>query len=146
VTVQVIADGVHSHPSVVRLAYAAVGPGRCVAITDGIQALGLPDGHYTYNGIAYEACNGAARYKDGTLIGTALGLNRVLARLADFTGCSQATAIRTATKNAAGVLGIDRQTGSIEVGQDADLVLLDSDFSVHTTVVAGRIVYRDNGD
>lgn len=146
VTVQVIADGVHSHPCVVRLAYAAMGADQFVTITDGIQALGLPDGHYTYNGIPYEACDGAARYKDGTLIGTALGLNRVLARFADFTGCSQATAIRTVTKNAAGVLGIDKQTGSIEVGYDADLVLLDNDFSVHTTVIAGRIVYQNNGD
>ncbi len=146
VTVQVIADGVHSHPSVVRLAWAAVGPGRFVTITDGMQALGLPDGHYTYNDIPYEARDGAARYKDGTLIGTALGLNRILARLIQFTGCSTATAIRTVTENAAAVLGLNKKTGSIAIGYDADLVLLNEDLSVHTTVVAGRVVYQSSGD
>ncbi|MDY0355960.1 MAG: N-acetylglucosamine-6-phosphate deacetylase [Sedimentisphaerales bacterium] len=146
VTVQVIADGVHIHPSVVRLAYTGLGPDRFVTITDGMQALGLPDGHYTYNGIPYEARDGAARYKDGTLIGTALGLNRILARLAEFTGCSTATAIRTVTENAAAVLGIDKKTGSIAVGYDADLVVLEEDLSVHTTVVAGRVVHQKCGD
>jgi N-acetylglucosamine-6-phosphate deacetylase len=146
VTVQVIADGVHSHPSVVRLAWAAVGPGRFVTITDGMQALGLPDGHYTYNDIPYEARDGAARYKDGTLIGTALGLNRILARLIQFTGCSTATAIRTVTENAAAVLGLNKKTGSIAIGYDADLVLLNEDLSVYTTVVAGRVVYQSSGD
>lgn len=146
VTVQVIADGVHLHPSVVRLVFAAVGPGRFVTITDGMQALGLPDGHYTYNDIPYEARDGAARYKDGTLIGTAVGLNRILARLVQFTGCSTATAIRTVTENAAAVLGIDTKTGAIAVGYDADLVVLEEDLSVHTTVVAGRVVYQNNGD
>lgn len=146
VTVQVIADGVHSHPSVVRLAYAAVGPGRFVTITDGMQALGLPDGHYTYNDIPYEARDGAARYKDGTLIGTALGLNRILARLIQFTGCSTATAIRTVTENAAAVLGLNKKTGSIAIGYDADLVLLNEDLSVYTTVVAGRVVYQNDDD
>lgn len=146
VTVQVIADGVHLHPSVVRLVFAAVGPGRFVTITDGMQALGLPDGHYTYNDIPYEARDGAARYKDGTLIGTAVGLNRILARLVQFTGCSTATAIRTVTENAAAVLGLDGRTGSIKVGYDADLVLLEEDLSVHTTIVAGRVIYQNNGD
>lgn len=146
VTVQVIADSVHLHPSVVRLVFAAVGPGRFVTITDGMQALGLPDGHYTYNDIPYEARDGAARYKDGTLIGTALGLNRILARLVQFTGCSTATAIRTVTENAAAVLGIDTKTGAIAVGYDADLVVLEEDLSVHTTVVAGQVVYQNNGD
>ncbi|MDI6451651.1 N-acetylglucosamine-6-phosphate deacetylase [Anaerobaca lacustris] len=146
VTVQVIADGVHLHPSVVRLVFAAVGASRFVTITDGMQALGLPDGHYTYNDILYEARDGAARYKDGTLIGTALGLNRILARLVQFAGCSPATAIRTVTENPAAILGIGERAGSIKVGYDADLVLLEEDLAVHATLVGGRVVYQNNGD
>lgn len=142
VTVQVITDGVHLHPSVVRLTYAALGPERFVTITDGMQALGLPDGHYTYNDLPYEARNGTARYQDGTLIGTALGLNQMLARLVAFTGCSPTTAIHTVTENAASVLGLGQKTGSIQAGYDADLVLLEEDWAVHTTIVAGRIVYQ----
>lgn len=145
VTVQVIVDGVHLHPSVVRLSYAALGPERFVTITDGMQALGLPDGPYTYNNLPYEARNGTARYQDGTLIGTALGLNEMLGRLVEFTGCSPAVAIRTVTENAASVLGLDKKTGSIRAGYDADLVLIEEDWSVHTTIVAGRVVYQADG-
>jgi len=142
VTCQVITDGVHSHPSVVRLAYNAVGPERFVTITDGMQAMGLPDGRYVYNDIEYEARDGAARYKNGTLIGTALGLNQMLARLIRFTGCSLPTAIDTVTKNAAAVLGMTDTKGSIAKGRDADLVILDSDLGVHATIVAGQVVYQ----
>jgi len=142
ITCQVITDGVHIHPSIVRLAYAALGADRFVTITDGIQALGLPDGKYVYNGVEYEARDGAARYADGTLIGTALGLNHMLARLTDFTGCSRIEAVNTATRNAAAVLGLQDAKGTIETGKDADLVLLNKDWSVHATIVGGTVVYQ----
>jgi N-acetylglucosamine-6-phosphate deacetylase len=142
VTCQVITDGVHSHPSIVRLAYHAIGPGRFVTITDGMQAMGLPDGRYVYNGIEYESKDGAARYENGTLIGTALGLNQMLARLVRFTGCAMSTAIKTVTENAARILGLEQTKGSISSGKDADLVILDDDFSVYATIVAGRLVYQ----
>jgi N-acetylglucosamine-6-phosphate deacetylase len=142
VTCQVITDGVHIHPSVIRLAYAALGPRRWVTITDGMQAMGLPDGRYVYNGIEYEAKDGAARYKNGTLIGTALGLNQMLARLIQFTGCPMSVAIKTVTENATEVLGLAQTKGSISAGKDADLVILDNDLSVYATLVAGRVVYQ----
>jgi len=142
VTAQVISDGVHLHPSIVRMAYEALGPERVVSITDGMQAMGLPDGRYVFNGKPYEAKDGAARYKDGTLIGTAVGLNEIIARLARFTGCSLATAIGAATQNAARVIGLQNRKGSIEAGYDADLVLLGQDMSVKTTILGGRVIYQ----
>jgi N-acetylglucosamine-6-phosphate deacetylase len=140
VTCQVITDGVHIHPSVLRLAYRQLGPERFVTITDGMQAMSLPDGRYVYNGIDYETKDGTARYEDGTLIGTALGLNSMLARLTRFTGCPMSVAIETATRNAAGVLGLAAMRGSISTGRDADLVILEDDLAVHATIVAGRVV------
>jgi N-acetylglucosamine-6-phosphate deacetylase len=145
VTCQVIADGVHIHPSVLRLAYRELGPERFVTITDGMQAMGLPDGRYVYNGIEYQAKDGAARYTDGTLIGTALGLNRMLERLIEYTGCPLPAAIATATRNAAEILGLGDTSGSIAQGKDADLVILDDDLAVYATVVAGRVVYQRPG-
>ncbi len=142
ISCQVITDGVHIHPSVIRLAFNAVGPGRFVTITDGMHAMGLPDGQYTYNNLQYESRDGTARYKDGTLIGTALGLNHMLARLTRFTQCSLAVAIRTVTENAARVLGLSKKKGSVAPGKDADLVILDDGFSVRATIVAGRVVYQ----
>ena len=141
VTAQLITDGVHIHPAVVRLVFEALGPGRTIPITDGMQAMGLPDGRYVYNGIEYESRKGTARYKDGTLIGTALGLSQMVKRLMDFTGCPLGAAIRTAAENPARLLGLLNTKGAIEIGRDADLILLDEDLSIHTTIVAGKIIF-----
>jgi len=72
ITAQIIPDGVHIHPAVLRFAFELLGPERTVPITDGMQAIGLGDGKFVYNGIEYESKDGTARYADGTLIGTAL--------------------------------------------------------------------------
>ncbi len=142
VSAQLISDGVHIHPAVLRLAFETLGPGRSVAITDGMQAIGLGDGIFVYNGVEYESKEGVARYKDGTLIGTALGLNQMLQRLMAFTGCLLDAAIRTVTENPARLLGFDHSKGSIAAGKDADLALLEDDLSVCTTIVAGRVVWE----
>jgi len=142
VTAQLIADGVHIHPSVIKLTFEILGPERIVLITDGMQAMGLPDGKYIYNGVEYESRDGAARYKDGTLIGTALGLSELVKRLISFTGCGLDVAVRMVTENPAKVLGLANRKGSISIGKDADLVLLDEDLSVQSTIVGGRIVFE----
>ncbi len=141
VTCQAIIDGVHIHPAVVRIAFQALGPQRLVTITDGMQALGLPDGHYVYKGLPYETRNGTAYYVDGTLIGTAVALDRMLARLVEYTGCTPADAIKTVTENPARTLRLEQTKGRIAPGYDADLVLLDPGFSAATTIVGGRIVW-----
>ncbi len=107
-----------------------------------MHAMGLPDGRYVYNGLEYESKAGAARYKDGTLIGTAIGLSQLVARLVQFTHSPIPVAIKTVTENAAKVLGLAKTKGSLAPGKDADLVILDDDLSVHATIVAGRIVYQ----
>ena len=143
ITAQLIPDGVHIHPSVVKLAYDTLGPNRTIPITDGMQALGLGDGKFIYNGIEYESKNGTARYEDGTLIGTALGLSQLLERLTSFTGCPFESAIKAVTQKTAELLGIEDKKGSIAPGKDADLVLLDRNYSVYTTIVAGKIVFPE---
>lgn len=140
-SVQIISDGVHIHPPVVKLAFEIIGVERLITITDGMQAMGLPDGKYIYNGIEYESKNGTARYHDGTLIGTSLGLSQLVRRLMKFTNCPLDFAIKTVTENPAKLLGIDDQKGTIAVGKDADLVIIDSDYSVWSTIVDGRIVF-----
>jgi N-acetylglucosamine-6-phosphate deacetylase len=143
VSAQVIFDGVHIHPSVLRLAFKLLGAERVVPITDGMQAMGMPDGKYVYNGVEYEAKEGAARYKDGTLIGTAVGLSELLKRMMRLANCGIDVAIRAATANPAKLLGIEDKKGTIAVGKDADLVLLEDDGSVHTTIVGGRVVFQN---
>ena len=142
VTAQVITDGVHIHPAVLKFSYENLGPDRTIPITDGMQAIGLGDGLFIYNGIEYESKAGAARYKDGTLIGTALGLSQMLKRFIAFTDCPLDVAIRMATRIPAGLLGLEDKKGTITAGKDADLILLDNSLSVHTTIVDGKIVFR----
>ena len=104
--------------------------------------MGLPEGRYVYNGLPYEVRGGTARYLDGTLIGTALGLNQLIRRFQSFTGCPLATAVRAASHNPACVLGIQERTGSLEPGKDADLALLNDDFTVWKTMKRGRFIYE----
>ena len=142
ITAQLIPDGVHIHPAVLRFAFEMLGPERSIPITDGMQAIGLGDGKFIYNGIEYESNDGTARYKDGTLIGTALGLGQLLQRFIVFTDCPADVAIKTVTQNPARLLGLGDRKGAVAAGMDADLVLLDDDLSVHATIVAGTIVFR----
>jgi len=145
VTAQLIADGVHVHPAVVRWSLALMGDDRIVPITDGMRAMGLPDGRYVYDGLEYESSEGSARYEDGTLVGTTLGMNSILERLSRFTGCRRDTAIKMASHNAAEIIGMQSTKGSIEPGKDADLVIWDRDFDVWSTIVGGKIVYSAFG-
>jgi N-acetylglucosamine-6-phosphate deacetylase len=144
VSVQIISDGVHIHPEVLRFASRIFGNSRIVSITDGMQSMGLPDGEYLYNGVRYRSIDGTARYFDGTLIGTAMGMNQLLRRYTEKTGCTFAEAIATATVNPAKLLGIEHRKGKIEIGADADLVLLDEDLRVFATIVGGKIVYQSS--
>jgi N-acetylglucosamine-6-phosphate deacetylase len=103
--------------------------------------MGLPDGRYLYNGLEYESKNGTARYLDGTLIGTSLGLNELIARCIRHSGSTLAQAIRGASYNPARVLGLQDRKGSLEEGKDADLVVLDPDLTVRLTFRSGRPIY-----
>lgn len=142
VTVELISDDVHVNRHVARFAARIFGPDRCVTVTDAMPPTGLPDGRYSFCGLECEARGGVARYLDGTLIGTAIPLLEVVRRFGEYTGASLADAVECATRIPARILGIDDRTGSIEAGKDADLVLLDADFSVWATVVGGRVAYR----
>lgn len=146
ITAQIIPDGVHIHPAVLRFAFEILGPERTIPITDGMQAIGLGDGKFVYNGIEYESKDGTARYADGTLIGTSLGISQLLKRFMTFTDCPFAAAIRTVTQNPAKLLGLWDRKGSIAAGKDADLVLLDKELAVHATIVGGKVVYRKQGN
>jgi len=142
VTVQVICDGIHLHENMVRYIYRQFGDERCICITDGMRATGLPEGRYVYYGKEYESRGGVARYLDGTLIGTTYSLHQMMLNFLDFTDCSLEAAVSATASNPAKVLGIDDRKGTLAVGKDADLVVLDQDRSVWATIIGGRITYR----
>ncbi|MEM2921663.1 MAG: N-acetylglucosamine-6-phosphate deacetylase [Candidatus Bathyarchaeia archaeon] len=140
VTAQLISDGVHIHPSVVRFAYRVLGDDRIVLITDGVRSTGLPDGRYTYDCMEFISVGGTAKYVDGTLIGTSAGMNELARRYIDFTGLPLSSVAKVASYNPAKLLGLVDKKGSVEVGKDADLILIGEDFKVRMTFVKGRPV------
>ncbi len=143
ISAQLITDGVHLHPGILKFTYNHMGPERIIPITDGMQALGLPEGKYLYDGIEYTSKNGTARYHDGTLIGTASPLNKLLEKMSTFTGCSFVDAAKMASENPARLLGLDNCKGFIKESYDADLVIWNEDYTPYMTIIDGKIVYQN---
>jgi len=137
VSAQIISDGHHVDPAVVALAFKFLGPLRTICITDGVQGIGLPPGKYLFNGREYETMQGAARYLDGTLIGSTKGLSQIIAEFKKYTHCSVQQRLRVRhSRRRGGCLGIDNRYGTLETGKQADIVLFDDDLSVWSTFVA----------
>ncbi|WP_438449041.1 N-acetylglucosamine-6-phosphate deacetylase [Gorillibacterium sp. sgz5001074] len=136
VSLQAIVDYVHLHPAIVRLMYRLKGADNMVLITDALQAMGLGDGRYLFGGHHVTVADGTARLQDGTLASSTVTMNQAL-RYAVELGISLPDAVRMASSTPASILGMNN-TGSIIPGLDADLVLLDKDYSVKWTMVKGN--------
>jgi N-acetylglucosamine-6-phosphate deacetylase len=138
--VGLIVDGVHLHPSVVRLAWRARGAEGLFPVTDAVPAVGLPPGEYLISGQPIRVEEGSARLLDGRLAGSLVQMNRAVANLATWTG-DLAGALRSAGETPARVLGLSGSKGRLEPGYDADVLLLDDDLNVLETIIAGRTVF-----
>ncbi|MGI8498116.1 MAG: N-acetylglucosamine-6-phosphate deacetylase [Gemmatimonadaceae bacterium] len=142
VTAELIADGVHLHPTVVELTVKALGAARCICVTDGMRTVGMPDGPYVFAGRDGETRHGTARYLDGTLIGTSVGLWAIARRFMRYSRCTLVEAIDSVAHGPARLLGMENRLGRIAPGYDADLVLLDADLEIYATIVGGKVIYR----
>jgi N-acetylglucosamine-6-phosphate deacetylase len=138
---ELIADGVHIHPAVLKLAVRAKGVERIVLITDAMRGAGMPDGTYNLGDVTVTVEEGIARTAEGALAGSTLTLERAVANIMAAADLSLDQALSMATVNPARALGLQGRKGSIAVGKDADLVVLDDDLQVQRTLVAGRTVY-----
>lgn len=140
-TVGIIADGVHTHPSMVRLAWQTLGNTRLNLVTDAMAALAMPPGQHLLGDFDVVVDGNSARLADGTLAGSILSLDVALRNLIAFTGCSLAEALPTVTTVPAGLLGLSEQRGQLTPGFAADLVLLSPELDVVMTVVEGGVAY-----
>ncbi len=136
---EVISDGFHLHPSIVRLLYRALGPDRMVLISDAISPLGAPDGEYISGGMKVFVKNGEARLADGTIAGSTTDLMSGMKRAISF-GIPMEDAIKMATLTPARASGMDKDRGSITVGKKADLVLLDEKLDITAVIYKGAKV------
>lgn len=140
---EAICDGRHLHPAVVRLLIKTKDLDRVVAVTDSIMATGLPDGDYVLGVNKVRVTDGDAKLiSDGTRAGSTLTTNTALKNLIKFTGKSLEEVIPLLTSNPAALMKISDRKGVIEENKDADLVILDDELNVNTTIVGGNIVYQ----
>lgn len=140
VTPELIADGVHIHPSMVRLLFAAFGGDRIILISDSMMATGLDDGEYSLGGQDVTVRGNLATLHDGTIAGSATDLMACVRVAVRDMGVPLDVAVRAASANPARALGIEGERGGIETGKVADAVVLDEDLNVKHVIVRGELV------
>jgi N-acetylglucosamine-6-phosphate deacetylase len=145
VAAEIICDGFHVHPALVRAAIRAKTPSRVLGITDGTAASGLPMGtHARLGGRPIVAGPSAAALEDGTLAGSVLTMDRAFQVLVGRVGLSLVDAVTVLSTTPARELGL-RGHGVLAPEAVADLVVLDANFTVVQTYVSGRLVYSRLG-
>lgn len=139
---ELIADNIHVHPGAMNLLYRAKGADGVILITDAVRGAGMPDGEYPIDDRVTIVRDGAVRLPDGTLAGSTLTMEKALYNFIQATDRPLMNLWQCSSLNPARAIGVSAHKGSIEVGKDADLVLVDASLNVHLTVVEGRVVYR----
>ena len=139
---ELIADNIHVHPAVQKILLDVKTPSGVILITDAVRAAGLPEGEYMLDDRSVRIQDGAVRLADGTLAGSVLTMERALQNLYAASGRPLEELWVTSSLNAARAIGLSAHKGSLEVGKDADLVLLDDSFQVHMTLAGGEVVYE----
>ncbi len=140
--VQLIADGYHVHPAVMKLLVKLKGHTGILLISDAIKACGMPDGEYIFSDQKIEVKEGKAFLPGGKLAGSVLTMDRAVRNMVKMVGVPLTHAVRMASLNPAKVLGLSRK-GILAVGKDADIVIMDREFDVYMTIQEGRIRYRN---
>jgi N-acetylglucosamine-6-phosphate deacetylase len=138
-TADIIVDGVHVDPAVVRLFLRTKGEERAILITDAISATGMPEGRYRLGPFVVEVKDGRCEYQ-GKLAGSVLTLDRAVRNVMSFAGWKLPQAVRLATLNPARMLGLHGQRGVLAPGGIADMVALTAEGKVGHTILAGELI------
>ncbi|WP_309118185.1 N-acetylglucosamine-6-phosphate deacetylase [Paenibacillus sp.] len=140
-TTELIADGIHVHPAVVKLLFDVKGPDRVCMITDAVSSAGLPDGDYGDRTMK----DGQIWLKDGSsLAGSSLTMIAALRNALRFTGYPLERLLPSFTTVPARQAGVTARKGTLEAGKDADFLVLDENLSLVSTFVKGKEVYNIN--
>ncbi|MGX1885607.1 N-acetylglucosamine-6-phosphate deacetylase [Streptomyces sp. NPDC055287] len=141
ITVELINDGTHLHPAALELAYHRAGAARVAFITDAMDAAGFGDGTYALGPLAVEVRDGVARLAEGgSIAGSTLTLDTAFKRAVTVDRIPVDDVVRSISAIPARLLGVDDKVGSLEPGKDADLVVLDADFTLKGVMRKGAWV------
>jgi N-acetylglucosamine-6-phosphate deacetylase len=141
VSCDIIADGIHLDPFVLKLLLKIKGSGALSLISDAIAAAGKGDGEYQIWGETISVRNSRTSNSHGSIAGSVITLLNAVKMMRSL-GVSDVDIARMASSNPARVLGIDNECGSIEEGKRADLVAIDEDSQVKLTIVGGEVAFR----
>ena len=141
VSCELIVDGYHVDKNLFDTVYKLKGRKLCF-ITDCLPAGGLPEGEYTLGGAKIIYRDNICRLTDGTIAGSVLHLNKGVMNVYRNSNIPLHECVNCASLNPATVIGLADRKGSIEVGKDADIVLLDGEFNVKKTIIGGRVKYE----
>jgi N-acetylglucosamine-6-phosphate deacetylase len=137
---EIISDGIHVNPAVIRTFARAKGKARVLLVTDAISAADMPDGQYRLGGDTVQVIGGVCRDREGRLAGSTLTQESAFRNFVAWTGWSFEEALLGLTLNPAQALKLEKK-GMLEPGCDADIAILDPDFRVAMTFVGGRKVF-----
>jgi N-acetylglucosamine-6-phosphate deacetylase len=141
---EMIVDGLHIDPEMVKIAFNQKGVDRIEVITDAMRAKGMGDGISELGGQKVIVKDGEGRLESGSLAGSVLEFQEAFRNIIAFTGCSISDAVKMSSVNQAREFGLVRK-GGIVPGKDADMVLLSSAFQVQQTISYGNTVFKRNG-
>ncbi len=141
---ELIADGVHVHPSVMNALVKMLGPRRTVVITDALAGAGLNEATFEFAGQPAQVISGAARLADGTLTGSVLTMDQALRNMLAMTPVSLQEAVGMLTYNPACAARVDGRKGCLRSGYDADLLIFDKELRLQATICRGRVAFATN--
>jgi N-acetylglucosamine-6-phosphate deacetylase len=134
---EIICDGLHVDPAVVRLFWKAKGRDRALLVTDAMAGAGMPDGPYRLGEMEVRVRNGRCVIGEDTLAGSTLTLERGLRNFMQFTGAGLADALPLATRNPARMTGLDAEIGTLAEGRAADIAVLSTRNELIGTILRG---------
>lgn len=139
---EIIADKIHISEDLFQFILDNKGEDKLILITDSIEAGGLEDGEYSLGGQKVTVKDSQARLESGALAGSVMPLNKMVYNFLNNTNLDIRKVVRLAAINPARSIGIDKTKGSIEIGKDADIILIDEDINCYMTINKGNIVYK----
>jgi N-acetylglucosamine-6-phosphate deacetylase len=138
---EIIADGAHLHPAMVEILFRVLGPERTILITDALAAAGSTEIDFAFAGQPAHVVDGVARLEDGTITGSVLTMDVALRNALRMTDATLSQAVGMLTLNPARSVGAADHKGRLQPGYDADIVLLDRDYTLQATICRGRLTY-----
>ena len=145
-TVEIIADGTHLPPALLKLVYKLKGPNRIALITDAMRAAGMPPGESILGGLKHGLKviveDNVAKLPDrSSFAGSVATADQLVRNMILLAGVPLTDAITMMTKTPAAIMKVDDRKGTLEENKDADLVLFDEQINIQYTIIGGNIVY-----